>query len=457
MLFANKQINITKNKAVLFDSFVQDEANKIAAQQILDNQKILMDKWQIKSRIDDVLQQHVAIPNGTVGKPYKARFDTAQMGWDDVNIVAITGLETVGLSYDAESFIIQGTPTASGDIKCNLLFRLMNNAEQETPNEKPLTLIINPNPKTLWKNIPSNPEELFAKPDEMAAMDTLGSRQFVAASLRGRSHGNVGSFRDDDFAYKYFAPTGFSLVVVADGAGSARLAREGSAVACNAVVTYFTNNFLAAEDQEFEALLTQPSTEETQKKISQFVYNHLSKAAYYAHQQLVNAAVKAEAELKDFNTTLIFTLFKKYDAGYAFLSFGVGDCPIALLNKDMTEVKLMNWLDVGEFGGGTRFVTMPEIFKSDKLSTRFGYKLMDDFSYLFMMTDGIYDAKFVVEANLEKVEKWKEFLEDLQGKNEDNISVQFTSDNKEIASQLSSWMQFWSAGNHDDRTLAIVF
>ena len=39
-------------------------------------------------------------------------------------------------------------------------------------------------------------------------------------------------------------------------------------------------------------------------------------------------------------------------------------------------------------------------------------------SFIFLMTDGIYDPKFIVEANLEKNEKWKEFLEDLNGNNE---------------------------------------
>jgi len=117
----------------------------------------------------------------------------------------------------------------------------------------------------------------------------------------------------------------------------------------------------------------------------------------------------------------------------------------------------MNWLDVGEFGGGTRFITMPEIFTSDKFSTRFGFKQIEDFSYLVLMTDGIYDPKFEVEANLEKLDKWNAFFADLQGNNEDKIRVEFDKVNKEIAGQLSSWMDFWSPGNHDDRTLAIVF
>ena len=43
----------------------------------------------------------------------------------------------------------------------------------------------------------------------------------------------------------------------------------------------------------------------------------------------------------------------------------------------------MNWLDVGEVGGGTRFITMPEIFANEKFITRFGFKIIDDFSWIF--------------------------------------------------------------------------
>jgi hypothetical protein len=117
----------------------------------------------------------------------------------------------------------------------------------------------------------------------------------------------------------------------------------------------------------------------------------------------------------------------------------------------------MNWLDVGEFGGGTRFITMPEIFRNEKFASRFGFKLVDDFSYLMLMSDGIYDPKFVVETSLADIKKWKEFLADLDGKNEDGSRVDLTKDNPEIIAQFSRWMDFWSPGNHDDRTLAIVF
>jgi Protein phosphatase 2C len=450
----------TAQKARIFDAFIADQVNIHAVTQIIENQKMLTNKWKIKNRVDDIIRQSVMIPNGTVGKPYQAKFDFLKLGWKDIIYSELEGLEALGLTYDNEEELIKGTPAKSGDLKIKLKFRITGEEEDAVMNEKLISLIINPDPKSLWKDEPSDKNDPYWKEDDVSAFGKLGDRHVVVASKRGRSHANVGSFRDDDFAFKYFEKTGWSVVAVADGAGSAKLSRKGSALACQEVVDYFTANFTSGVLQEFDEALLQlggGTAEESQKKLSHFIYNHLSKAAHGAHNKLVEFSREKETNLKDYYTTLIFVLFKKYDAGYAVLSFGVGDCPIAIVNKDITGVTLMNWLDVGEFGGGTRFINMPEIFISDKFTTRFKFKLVDDFSYLMLMTDGIYDPKFVVEASLEKIEKWKEFIDDLGGKNEEGIKVEFDPANKEIASQLSAWMDFWSPGNHDDRTLAIVF
>ena len=342
----------------------------------------------------------------------------------------------------------------------------------------------------MWKDIASDSNDKFWKEDNVSEVQALGEKTIVVSSKRGRSHANVGSFRDDDYGFKYFAETGWNVVVVADGAGSAKASRKGSAIACNEIINYVETNLTVEVTTEFDALIKKlheerstvkvddiindalNSTEEEQapaeekieidtettgSKLNKFIYNYMGNAAKAAHTALDNFATSNEINLKDLHSTLIFTLFKKYEFGYVVLSFGVGDCPIAVINKDCTDFKLMNWLDVGEFGGGTRFITMPEIFVSDKFKTRFGFKLIEDFSYLILMTDGIYDPKFVVEANLEKLEKWNEFLADLNGENDNKSKVVFDKDNTEIANQLNTWMDFWSPGNHDDRTLAIVF
>ena len=35
--------------------------------------------------------------------------------------------------------------------------------------------------------------------------------------------------------------------------------------------------------------------------------------------------------------------------------------------------------------------------------------------------------------------------------------VELTDDNEDAAGQLLQWLDFWSPGNHDDRTIAILY
>ena len=480
LLQANQKEGST-TKEDLLDSF-SNEIEVVETITLIKNyQEKLMENWQIKEAIYDIIHNQVQIPNGTVDKSYTYKFDFVKLNWDKIVYSEIIGLDEIGLVYDKEEEVLTGIPTISGDFKIKLIFRVKGESENSILNEKNINLIINANPKSLWKNLPSDKEDKYWKEDEVAILDTLGTKSLVVASKRGRSHANVGSFRDDDFAYKSFDNLGWNVVAVADGAGSAKFSRQGSAIACQEVVHYFETLFTTDKVNELETLIKEQNqvskegvstTEEqlenseadtltkktsSQIAISRYIYSLLGGCARQVHNKLDEFALANDFESKELHTTLIFSLFKKFDFGYAILSFGVGDCPIGIMNVDKSQVTLMNWLDVGEFGGGTRFITMPEIFTNDKFHTRFGFKLVDDFSYLVLMTDGIYDAKFVVEANLEKVEVWNAFFEDLQGKNEDGAAVVFEKNNIEITNQLSKWMDFWSPGNHDDRTLAIVF
>ncbi len=443
----------------LFDKFLQDEQNIAAINAITQNQDWLMTKWKLEDRIAEIMQQPVRILNASVGKSYEAKFDFEKFGWKDITSYEFEGLEEAGLLYDEKTKQITGNPTQSGDIKIAFKFKVEGQPEDASLNKKIITLIINPDPKSLWKNLESDKNDAYWKEDDVTVFAPIGNRHILVSSKRGRAHANVGSFREDDFSFKDL-DNGWSIVVVGDGAGSAKISRKGSVIACNGIVEYFMEKSSIESMVDFDELLQQHTThpgEDTLKKLNHFVYNNLGKAVFQVHNQLEEFATKEGCHLKDLNSTLVFTLFKKYDIGYALLSFGVGDCPMAVLNKDVSEVINLNWIDVGEFGGGTRFITMPEIFKNEKFSTRFNFKLIDDFSYLILMSDGIYDPKFVVESNLPDIKKWQEFLEDLDGKNEDTIQIKLSIDNKDIVEQFSNWMDFWSIGNHDDRTLAIVF
>lgn len=425
---------------------------------IQNQQKIIKD-MQLRYRAENIKDSRLVLPNGKQGQPYTfvLPFEKTE-DWDKIIEAEMVGLEEVGLTYDEKEEKITGVPTRSGDTKIVMKFRL---EEEGDWYEKDLILVVNPDPKSLWKNLDSDRADRFWKEDNRAVSEKLGEKNIVVASKRGRSHANVGSFRDDDFVFRHFDETGWSVIAVADGAGSAQYSRRGSQVACGRVIESFAERFTEEVRAEFSEIIEDWRGEKTEKgeqKLSHFVSTHLGKIAFDVHKTLKATAEKEEIALKDLNTTLIFSLLKKTEVGYVILSFGVGDCPIILLDKKVENVNLLNTLDVGEYGGGTRFITMPSIFSSpDFYKIRFSFKIISDFSYLMLMTDGIYDPKFEVEANLEKIEKWQTFLEDLGGENAESAAVKFNEENEKIAEELSDWMDFWSVGNHDDRTLAVVF
>ncbi|MEO7802479.1 MAG: PP2C family serine/threonine-protein phosphatase, partial [Ginsengibacter sp.] len=366
---------------------------------------------KLEETIRHIIEKPVPVLNATVGKPYETLFDFKKFGGKDIRAFEFSGLEEVGLRYDIKTKLLTGMPIQSGDLKIILKFKVEGEAEDTPFNEKVFTLIINPDPKTLWKNLESDKDDPYWKQDDVTMFSPIGDRHILVSSKRGRSHANVGSFREDDFAFKDLH-NGWSIIAVADGAGSAKVSRKGSEIACESIVNYFLQRSSIEEMLEVDDLMLDydpQSPGDIQNKLNLAVYNNLGKAVFTVHKQLEEFAKSAELSLKDLSSTLVFTLYKKFDQGYVFLSFGVGDCPMAVLSKDVSEVTQLTWIDVGDFGGGTRFITMPEIFKSEKFASRFSFKLLKDFSYLMLMSDGIYDAKLVVEANLADIKKWKAF------------------------------------------------
>ena len=156
----------------------------------------------------------------------------------------------------------------------------------------------------------------------------------------------------------------------------------------------------------------------------------------------------------------MFAICKKYDFGWFIASFWVGDGAMCLFDKEAKTAKLLGTPDEGEFSGQTRFLTMPEIFHDpDIVSKRFRFTVVPDFTALFMMTDGVSDPMFETDKNLNDYAKWEEFYEKVKnGFPEDKIEGVDLSDNNEGAKdELLRWLNFWSPGNHDDRTIAILY
>ncbi|MDR3204730.1 MAG: hypothetical protein LBV23_08305 [Deltaproteobacteria bacterium] len=79
-----------------------------------------------------------------------------------------------------------------------------------------------------------------------------------------------------------------------------------------------------------------------------------------------------------------------------------------------------------------------------------------------MATDGITDAYFPSESSVLKEENWLKFWDKTLRLGDDQhnppcpeiFEPQVSS--KEKADSLLKWLNFWSVGNHDDRTILIV-
>ena len=454
--------------------------------------------------------------NGTVRKEYNSEIEIPLDLVDDVWIESPENLETLGLKYEitekkenntvpeSEVVIIEpgvessdsseiqfektdiqqptgliirisGKPLQPGDYSIKLNYKHKGWINGEEISCLSLPIAFNPDPRSLWKNIPTPQDKtIFFKPDsevgyvKVEETEASGPRKdIVAASQRGRSHAQEGKARDDHFKLYHCDESDWYIIAVADGAGSAKFSRQGSRIACDTVVAHCQNQLLDATDFEEKIRAYHDADDEVlaRKQMANIIYNIIGNAAFKAHKAINEQAVETAKEVagtkaKDFATTLMFAICKKFDFGWFVASYWVGDGAMCIFNQEKKTFKLLGVPDEGEFSCQTRFLTMPEIFKDAKaVMDRLRFSIEDDFTALMLMTDGVSDPMFETENNLNSYDKWEEFWNKLKtGFSDDEIpGVDLSDDNEASKDQLLQWMDFWSPGNHDDRTLAILY
>lgn len=465
------QLKISEAESFSVEDFLESDYCVEKIKEIKKLESELMEKWVIRKELLDFQGYNLKLPNGTEGKLYDVNFEFDPIKFENIVVESFEGIDEIGLHFNEEDLSINGIPAKSGDFTVVVNFYHLKDSDKVSYT-KEIFFFINPDPKKLWKNLPSDQNDMFWKEDDVTILDRISeSQSIIVSSKRGRSHQNVGSFRDDDFAYLSIPESGWSIVSVSDGAGSYKFSRKGSELACKSIVDFFSEYFQSDEFLFFDQQLNElgfeniKDTESLSKKILyKGVLNTFNEIKSFAESHYNNFPEEFEglndkSPIEFFHCTLVFTVFKRFKYGTVFLTFSVGDCPAAVYEESSDKLNLLNWLDIGEFGGGTRFITQANIFHSKEhpMASRFSMKVVENFSHVFLMTDGIYDPKFIVESNLEKPEYWSSFLSDLRGNNENQASVSFKLEDENMKNEFSTWMDFWSPGNHDDRTLAIIF
>ncbi len=411
------------------------------------NQRIIIE--------NDIRDRGIHLPNGTVGKEYETFFTLPA---EHVNVISLEGVDELGLTFASSQdgrCVLSGTPEKAGDFTLTLRYTTVPG---EPVSELRLPIAFNPDPRLLWVSKPVPADIRFPKDDEDKAYvcvpeyGGVPQKDIVAASKRGRSHAQDAKPRDDDFRVSFNPQNGWYVLAVADGAGSAKYSREGSRIACK-VTEEYCKQWLANKGEELEKAVRVYAADRSQDNLQPVVHkvhDVLFKGATEAFRAIVARKDGCEdvAVLKDFSTTLLLAICRKFSFGWFVASFGVGDGAIGIYDKNSETVRLLNEPDGGEFAGQTRFLTMQSIF-SDR--PRIRLSIVPDFTALMLMTDGISDPFFETDANLARKEKWDALWDSI------TKEVDLTDDNEDSARQLLGWLDFWSPGNHDDRTIAILY
>lgn len=431
---------------------------------------------ELKSSIDSI-PWDVRLPNAFEKQDYLGEVAPPSCESARFVLTEVTGVDEIQhglkIEVDENKFSITGTPDLSAlrkdgqpapsEFTLTVKYRLEVDGASggAYEGEKEFKLVIVPAIDTLWRDEPVNwdqmPEPRYRNedgPTDSAVLDGE-EKHIVAASLRGRSHAQEGKPRDD--AFQFATTHDWQVLAVSDGAGSACYSREGARLACEKAVAVCRE--LLDDEQyrnTFEAniknLSVTPTEPEKRKPVGDSLYTLLCHAANQARQAIAQEAGQQGKETRTYAATLLLCVAKHFPFGWFVGSFWVGDGAIALYRRDTTPhtVYLMGEPDEGEYGGQTRFLTMPEVFSdASALYCRLRFQLVDDFSALFLMTDGVSDPKFETTNNLKNAEKWDALWDELTAAN----ALTNTPDSKQA---LLEWLGFHSAGNHDDRTLLVL-
>lgn len=425
-----------------------------AAPIILDSEAVAVPVVEVEKLPVPVVPRPPAIrlQNAMVGRGFSSEIVSMVAG--DLPILGrIEPLSDVPAGLEFKNGLLAGTPEVAGEFEIHFRFH-PSQPEMNRPNcfERSFSLTINPDPRSLWKNTPSDQNDQFWKPDSEIDFLDDGPLSVLGASLRGRSHAHVGSFRDDDLAMVWFPASSWYSLTVADGAGSAKFSRQGSKIACEVVKAYFTECFTDSENGLARLVADLARSSEGIPAARRELYTLFSTAASKARQAIEAQALAIRATARDFHTTLITALLHPLDDGRWFVAtFSIGDGAAAIVSVPGGIPCLLTRPDGGDYAGQTVFLTMNEPFVSaEAIMSRIQMAIIPEFDAVILVTDGISDPRFDSEAALADPIAWSALWSDLK------LAMAPADSPEATASVVLKWMEFHSPGHHDDRTLILA-
>lgn len=386
-----------------------------------------------------------SIPNARSGEAYRGTVDGKDDHGRPVTVTDVRLPPDLGLAYDPATRSVHGVPVQAGEHPIALRWQ----DESAGTRSASLVLIVNANPRDLWKTIDADPTDPYYKPNEDAACIGASGSRIAAGSKRGRSHAHAGTCRDDDFFVAHDAASGWSTLIVADGAGASKSSRQGAALACRAAGGHLSSELAGDEGGQLQTAAAAWDGEfgsSAVKPLKDRLYNLFGKAAWAALRAVEDEATTRAAPVKDYSTTLLCAVHRKSAEGVFVASFWLGDGAICAYGPAGTAT-LMGKPDSGEFAGQTRFLDRAALSDPAGLWSRIQLGRHPSLTALMLMTDGISDPRFETDNGLADAARWDSLWAELQP----SLAA------PDPGQALVQWMDFFSPGHHDDRTIALLW
>lgn len=283
---------------------------------------------------------------------------------------------------------------------------------------------------SIWRDLPPADKEDWAEVNISNYIDHSNGWAIVGASRRGKTHAHEGSHRDDSFAFDFI--NGWSILAVADGAGSCRLSRVGSKISCFKAVESLKTCLTDFKVAEIEGLEIPDQKDLLQLK------DFLKNAMKSAIQAVNEEAAKRKIENNLLSTTLLLVVHHAWGNKNIVASIQVGDGAISIWHEGKS-VTILGAADSGIYASETTFITSNEI--ENELDYRVFFAIKPGVNAVAAMTDGVADDFFPYDKVMP--EMFEELCENV-----------LESDNP--GETLLKWLAYERRGSFDDRTIVML-
>ncbi|WP_295455019.1 PP2C family serine/threonine-protein phosphatase [uncultured Thiodictyon sp.] len=378
--------------------------------------------------------------NAREGEPFQAQVRVRAGDGRAMEILACEVPAAAGVTY--ESGFLTGTAPRPGEYPLSITCQAADDP-QGSPCRVTATLVVNADPRALWKDLPSDRDAAGWKPDTAAVhLPAAHDRQVLLASRRGRSHAHIGALRDDDYGCCVTAADGWNLIAVADGAGSASYSRIGSRIAVDTAVAVARARLL--DDQSGPWLRDLAGEDPGAARAAAY---HTLGAAAFESSKAIEAQARAQCnDPRDYATTLLLAAHTRTPLGDLVVTYWVGDGAMALYSTEH-GVELLGMPQGGDYAGQTQFLDRSVFVDVDQIMQRLSVRIVPGFTALLLMTDGVSDPWFPSDVVLRQSSAWAGFWAEI-------APLLAAADPQ---ARALDWLNFWSRGNHDDRTLAVLW